>query len=880
MTDYAKALGFEGESDPAQDILTWAADKLLWVRDALRRLAVSGELTEVDKAELVCMIRKAQGLPVAVEPPIAIPLTAHHLGARGASGYSDTRILGIHHIRHVGRMADDASLTFPKDGLAAIYGDNGAGKSGYTRIFRRAGSGRGDDLKKQILPDVFAEGPTGDASAVIEVEQSGACAPLSWNAADPELRIPGLWVFDSDATHAYVDSGNAIELLPFNIDIIPALIEFYDTARAEFEAEAKALSESLSRTCPQPPTGTAAAAFVRDLTEATTVEEIVAAVTLSPDQLARRDALSAQVATPQESLKALTALHPIISTAAPALALAEAAMADDALNTLRALHQEAARLRQAAADANTHLLDGHALPVGDPVWKEMWQAARKYAEALAHPGHGFPDIRPDALCPLCQQDLDDTARGRFLRLEDYVSTTIRKEADDAVRLALDGIAELEGKLEAAQGVLTNLDLSKQNPALAVDLAAWLPAMRTRRASIDEWIKGQGDLTPLPAPVADRLAKMMVTVKADMTAITAGSNTPEAMAAAQELRDLQSWVGLEGRLGDLEAFVAGQKCLAKLRACVAATNTNALTRFFNSLKDRHLSETLLKAYQAEIVALNLSRLKVTVTPKNARNSARFLIDLDGRKHTTSKLSEILSEGERRALSLAAFLAEQSIGGGAGCLVFDDPVSSLDHYWAEVIAKRLAIEAKIRQIIVFTHDLVFYDKLCTATEKAEVHLSFQRLFRRNDTGTSGHVDPVRSNWKSQKVKDRISDLRPLIAQARKKADISPDAYEFDAKGIYGRMRDTWERLVEELLFHKVVQRFSRNISTSELRYLTADPAILSRIDAGMTRTSTFSHDNPIALTDPFPEPKDMEADLKELEDVTNWLGEHHKTVNKKK
>ncbi len=56
------------------------------------------------------------------------------------------------------------------------------------------------------------------------------------------------------------------------------------------------------------------------------MEEIVAAVTLSPDQLARRDALSAQVATPQESLKALTALHPIISTAAPALALAEAAM--------------------------------------------------------------------------------------------------------------------------------------------------------------------------------------------------------------------------------------------------------------------------------------------------------------------------------------------------------------------------------------------------------------------------------------------------------------------------------------------------------------------------------------------------------------------------
>ena len=86
---------------------------------------------------------------------------------------------------------------------------------------------------------------------------------------------------------------------------------------------------------------------------------------------------------------------------------------------------------------------------------------------------------------------------------------------------------------------------------------------------------------------------------------------------------------------------------------------------------------------------------------------------------------------------------------------------------------------------------------------------------------------------------------------------------------RMRDAWEGLIEELLFHKVVQRFSRNISTRELRYLSADPDILARIDAGMTRTSTFSHNNPIAPTDPFPQPDEMEADLKELEEVLPGL-----------
>ena len=879
MTDYAKALGFEGESDPAQDILTWVADKLPWVRDALRRLAVSGELSEVDKAELVGMIRKAQGLPVTVEPPAAIPLTAHHLGARGASGFSDTRILGIHDIRHVGRMADDASLTFPKDGLAAIYGANGAGKSGYTRIFRRAGSGRGDDLKKQILPDVFAEGPTGDASAVIEVEQGGAHAPFSWNAADPTSRIPGLWVFDSDATHAYVDSGNAIELLPFNIDIILRLREFCDSVRANFDIEIREIGDRWQELEPDILEDTFAEEFLRGLTADTTAAEIEKIGWLPPDRQARFEALSSQVAVPQERLKTLTFILPVIEPAAAAVTQAESALADRALEEIKALDCEAASLRQAAADTDTHLLDGHALPVGSSVWQLMWEAARKYGEAIAHPGHPFPDtLRPEALCPLCQQELDSTARSRLLRLEEYVSTKIRKQADEATSGALARKADLAAKLKAAEDCLAKFDISKENVTLSGDLKYWQEAARTRLASLDQWLNGRSGIEPMPVAVAARLTEMVTTLKGDMETLIASANLEQAKTALDDLRELQAWIELGKYKERIAAHVRDLGRQKKLQQCVVVTSTAGITRLFNTLKDRYLNETLLKAYEKEFSALNLGRLKVKAFPKADRDTARFLVDLEGRKHKTSKLSEILSEGERRALSLAAFLAEQSVGGGAGCLVFDDPVSSLDHLWAEVIAKRLATEAKIRQIIVFTHDLVFYDKLCTAAESAGVQPSYQRLFRR-EAGTAGHVDPSPGNWRSQKVKDRLKELKPKVAEAKITADRSPDKYERDGKDVYGRMRDTWERLVEELLFHKVVQRFSRNVATSELRYLSADPDILARIDAGMTRTSTFSHDNPIALTDPFPQPDEMEADLKELEDVAGWLKKHHDEVDKR-
>lgn len=56
----------------------------------------------------------------------------------------------------------------------------------------------------------------------------------------------------------------------------------------------------------------------------------------------------------------------------------------------------------------------------------------------------------------------------------------------------------------------------------------------------------------------------------------------------------------------------------------------------------------------------------------------------------------------------------MNGGKGGIVFDDPVSSLDHRRRERVAKRLAAEAVQRQVIIFTHDIYF---LCLLEEEAK-------------------------------------------------------------------------------------------------------------------------------------------------------------------
>ena len=77
-----------------------------------------------------------------------------------------------------------------------------------------------------------------------------------------------------------------------------------------------------------------------------------------------------------------------------------------------------------------------------------------------------------------------------------------------------------------------------------------------------------------------------------------------------------------------------------------------------------------------------------------------------QHKSKNAGEILSEGEYRCVALAGFMAELATNDSDSGIIFDDPVSSLDHLHREAIAKRLAAEGRSRQMIVFTHDLPFY------------------------------------------------------------------------------------------------------------------------------------------------------------------------------
>src|SRR6185369_6525919 len=110
-----------------QEILTWSKDRPPWQRDALRRLVVAGELSETDITALTEICKSGHGL---AEPQDVVPLASEHVPDTSSGGASAIYLESIFHHRGVNALAEDQTLKF-SPGLTIVYGDNGAGKTGY-----------------------------------------------------------------------------------------------------------------------------------------------------------------------------------------------------------------------------------------------------------------------------------------------------------------------------------------------------------------------------------------------------------------------------------------------------------------------------------------------------------------------------------------------------------------------------------------------------------------------------------------------------------------------------------------------------------------------------------------------------------------------------
>lgn len=238
----------------------------------------------------------------------------------------------------------------------------------------------------------------------------------------------------------------------------------------------------------------------------------------------------------------------------------------------------------------------------------------------------------------------------------------------------------------------------------------------------------------------------------------------------------------------------------------------------------------------------------------------------------ELPKVVSEGEQRCLSIAAFLAELSTADDPSGIVFDDPVSSLDYKWREGVALRLVEEAKTRQVIVFTHDVVFLLLLKQLADEQGIEQLDQHV-RQLPSGAGVCAEEL--PWVALKVLKRVGYLRKLLHAAKKlHSNGDQAAYEKEASFIYGYLREAWERGLEEVLLAGVVERYRPGVQTKHIGVISdISDEDCRAVETAMTKCSKWlpGHDQAAGARADIPDPTAIEADINALDE---WRAEINK------
>jgi hypothetical protein len=305
--------------------------------------------------------------------------------------------------------------------------------------------------------------------------------------------------------------------------------------------------------------------------------------------------------------------------------------------------------------------------------------------------------------------------------------------------------------------------------------------------------------------------------------------------------------------------------AKLTKCRELVSTKQASVQITALRRELVTAELETRILAEIETLDLTHLPFKVSDRSQSGQSYFAVGLE--TPVSVENDRVLSEGEQRALALACFLGE--LGGDSikNGLVIDDPVSSLDHVRVRRVAQRIVAEAaKGKQVIVFTHNLLFFNEVAEAAAQASPQVPVaKRIFSKSAAAGFGLISETDEPWIARKVTERITELRKKLAVIDKRNDFDTDGYRSAAKDFYTDLRETWERLVEEVLLGKVIERFNTDVKTQSLSGVVVDDDDYKTVYWAMKRASERSgHDMAAGRNVPVPKPDEMKADLKKIDD----------------
>ena len=844
------------------ELSQWAITLPYWEQAALDKIVAGVQLTDSEYEELLQYLLEDADLAESIgqRPQLQFPRSARTVSP---SSTGQVQLTKIFNLKDVNALVPGQTLTFGP-ALTAVFGANASGKSGYARVLGCAGFTRGD---KEVLPDITQPSSANTIpSAGIEISDGTSAKVIYYQTGTQCPELAPFHVFDSTSVQVHLTGSNAFSFSPAGLSYITQLADVTDKVRERLRVRIEE--------CRQPhkfddlfPGSSTVTELIANLGPEANLEELRHLAALTPEEKRRINELDTEIA--QLKTQAITTrLNELaqtiedLKTLTERLREAENKLSDDIMSEIQKVVEVYIERESAAQRVSIDQFKSeHFTQTGSEVWHRFIESAKALAEAEQTQDKPYP--QPEGRCLLCQQLLSTEARELLLRLWAFLEGDAQAKLNEAQRILKENHSELDAidlNFFDEQSV-SYRHIQEHDPALLSQVITFVKACRQRHGVALRIITAHTvePVPHLPDCGIPKIEEIIKTLKVQRDELEKKKPAQKIDELQQQLLSLHHRELLGQHLPKIEEYV--KKQIWAQRAAKIGGSTRHITSEYKKLFEHLVTDRYIQLFEQTLRDLQRPlRVKVKTTGRKGETYKQIVLETGPTAPVVEATPDkVLSEGEKRAVAMADFLTEVALDTTSSGIILDDPVTSLDLEWRDMIASILAKDAKSRQVVVFTHDLPFLYFLKKYAEQEPIEIATHWIKRGDNDDKPGYVFLNNSPTLERNYR-KATKAREICQQAKDAAAAEQEAL---LKEGFGALRTTYEAFIIFDLFGEVVMRFDERVSVGRLKDIVWDKSIADEVVAKYELLSKYieGHLHSDAFADQKPTPDML---LHEIED----------------
>jgi recombinational DNA repair ATPase RecF len=720
----------------------------------------------------------------------------------------------LDNVEGVNALVSNQVLEFHSN-LTIIYGVNGSGKSGYVRLLKNAFFSR---AKEEISPNIYQEEANKQIKANMYFSSGNHTYHLVYPNDKNRTEFLQFSVFDKKCAITHLDGKNQYEFKPAGLLFFSSLIDAYKKVEQLLHAEIFQKNQSENF-----------AAYFDGESEINGICQILSANT-NIQLLRRYLPYTKEDAKKKEELIKQKAVLLTQNTEKEIQKVKElltqfGRLRTTLINVNRFFEQSSMdKIDLAILDYKTKediskkegIQSFRAIvhyDINNTHWSDFIEAAERFATSQNedYPSEGDP-------CILCQQPLTIEATQLIHKYWAY----LKSEAEKNFKTAADYVGKIkEAYTDFNLNFLTSDSvcyqwLKDQKPEILGGIDVQIEELKSLRSNLvndlTTYSNSQRRAIQIDTSGIDLLLQSF---EEKIESLAKNNNKKEIHEVNIEIQKLNHREKLQELFPQIENYLERLKWASNAVAKKNKLVTNKITLKEKELSKKYFHEEYITTFEEECKKLN-GNFGISISHTGSLGSSFRQLNI--LSHNPSK---ILSEGEQKVISIADFLAEAKHSKVNRGILFDDPVTSLDDERKSHIAERLVKESTVRQVIIFTHDLMFVSSLISVCNDLKIEFDCHWIEKQDNRPGYIHLRNTPSYEKEYKT---TKIAREYYNQAKTSG---PEMREEKLRNGFAALRTSYEALVVFEFFGGVIQRFNERVSIDSMRSITFDNEIKDEI-----------------------------------------------------